>query len=74
METIKGKTQGLLTMKKKDARTDLLIKKTVTEITTLIDTHELSGEKDLLDIVTSTLVRLKQTGLALAFTRKHKKR
>jgi hypothetical protein len=73
MESIKGKVQGLLILKKKNSRSDLLIKKTISEINGLIDTHELSGEKDLLDNVTNVLIRLKQFGLASTFTRKYKK-
>ncbi len=73
MESIKGKVQGLLILKKKDTKSDLFIKKTISEINGLIDTNELSGEKDLLDSVVNALIRLKQFGLASAFTRKYKK-
>ncbi len=72
-EAIKGKVQGLLLLKKNDVRTDLMIKKTMNEINGLIQTHELSDSKDLLDMVTNALIRLKQFGLASSFTKKHQR-
>ena len=71
-ESIKGKVQGLLLLKKKDAKAEYLINKTINEINGLIDTHELSGEKDLLDAVINALIRLKRFGLATSFTRRYK--
>jgi hypothetical protein len=73
-EAIKGKTLGLMLLKKQDAKTDLLVRKTLNEISGLIETYELEGEKDLMDAVVNALIRLKIFGAASSFKRKHKKR
>ncbi len=73
-EAIKGKVQGLMMLRKQDAKTDLLIKKTVNEISGLFDTNDLWQEKDLVDIITNALVRLKKFSMASAFSQKQKKR
>jgi hypothetical protein len=70
-EAIKGKAQGLMMMKKQGPQADLLITKIINEINGLIDTNELSKEKELLDVVANALIRLKKFGLASSFTRKH---
>ncbi len=70
-EAIKGKAQGLMMMKKQGPQADLLITKIINEINGLIDTNELSKEKELLDVVSNALIRLKKFGLASSFTRKH---
>lgn len=73
-EAIKGKAQGLMMLRKQDAKSDLLIKKTVHEISGLLDTNDLWQEKELVDIITNALVRLKKFGMASAFSQKQKKR
>ena len=60
-------------MKKQGPQTDLAVTKIIHEINGLIETHELSKEKELMDIVVAALVRLKKFGLASSFTRKHNK-
>ncbi len=74
VETIKGKTLALLLMRKQDAVTDFMLKKTVNEISSLIDSYELSDQYDLLERVENALMRVKRTGMASAFIRRHKKR
>jgi hypothetical protein len=73
-EAIKGKAQGLRMMKLKGLQTDPFITKIINEINGLIDTHELSEEKELLDTVVNALVRLKKFGLASTFKRRHSKK
>lgn len=73
-EAIKGKVQGLMMFRKQDAKTDLLIKKTVNEISGLFDSYDLWQEKELVDVVTNALVRVKKFGMASAFAQKQKKR
>ncbi len=73
-EAIKGKAQGLMVMKKQGPQADLTITKIINEINGLIEAHELSKEKELLDIVVAALVRLKKFGLASTFSRKHAKK
>ncbi len=71
-EAVKGKAQALMMMRKPGPQTDMSITKLIHEINGLIDTHQLSKEKELLDTVVTALVRLKKFGLASTFTRKHK--
>ncbi len=73
-EAIKGKAQRLMMLRKQDAKSDLLIKKTVNEISGLLDTNDLWQEKELVDIITNALVRLKKFAMASAFSQKQKKR
>lgn len=61
-------------LRKQDAKSDLLIKKTVNEISGLLDTNDLWQEKELVDIITNALVRLKKFAMASAFSQKQKKR
>jgi len=71
-EAIKGKVQNLMSLKKQDTQTDLLIKKTVNEINGLISTYELSEADDILDRVHKALIKSKKYGLASAFLSKHR--
>lgn len=73
-EAIKGKVQGMMMLRKQDAKTDLIIKKTFNEISGLFDTHDLWQDEELVDIVTNALMRLKKAGMASAFSQKRKKR
>lgn len=71
-EAIKGKIQNMANMKSQDAKTDLLIKKTVNEISGLISSYELYGEADLIDRVHKALIKSKKYGMASSFLSKFK--
>jgi hypothetical protein len=69
---IRGKLRNLLLLGKKKPRTaDKIIEHTINKIDSLIVTHDLSDEEDLLQEIHDTLIHLKKNKGAFKFAKKH---
>jgi len=69
---IRGKLHNLLLLgKKKPGTADKIIEHTISKIDSLIVTHDLSEEEDLLHEVHDALIYLKKNARAYKFAKKH---
>ncbi len=69
---IRGKLHSLLLLhKKKPVTADRIIEQTIRKIESLIDTHDLSEEEDLLLEIHDTLIHLNKNKLAMKLAKKH---